>query len=409
MFRRRFLPLVAASAALAVIAASAMAVHPAAAQANDPFGNPDLNSLMNNQGGGQAAPTTPAPQTPAPIQQQRPSDPLSINRDDPIGSLTRTATFDRAKRIYVGKSKSGTVACYFREEGDTHRLDIGIAAAGAFVRLQTPEPREATPALPVRVFAGKEKTRRVGNNEFATGEYTVLKAYDGPVAFSVPEPRQGGFTALAKSNAKQFLEMVAAAKGEFAVVQSAQGGKAANIVAVYRFNSALVPVLLSCAKAQHFAAAAPDGPAPPVSAAAAPEGWRTYANARFGTAIEYPAGIFSTREPPPENGDGQAFRSADGRARLLVYGANNVENDTPQSYVDKYVDPKGVSFRRVTRDFFAVSGVREGAIFYQRCNFAPPPGDTIHCFMVTYPSDRKATWNPIVGRLSRTLRPAPGR
>jgi hypothetical protein len=202
--------------------------------------------------------------------------------------------------------------------------------------------------------------------------------------------------------------MVAATKGEFVVVQSAQGAKAANIVAVYRFDAALVPVLMSCAKAQHFAAAAPESPAPPVSAAAS-EGWTAYANARFGTAIEYPAGIFSTREPPPENGDGQAFRSADGRARLLVYGANNVENDTPQSYVDKYVDPKGVSFRRVTRDFFAVSGVREGAIFYQRCNFAPPPGDTIHCFMVTYPSDRKATWNPIVGRLSRTLRPAPGR
>ena len=149
----------------------------------------------------------------------------------------------------------------------------------------------------MRVFAGKEKTRRVGDNEFATGEYTILKAYDGPVAFSVPGPRQGGFTALAKSNASQFLEMVAAAKGEFVVVQSARGGKAANIVAVYRFNSALVPVLLSCAKAQHLAAAAPDGPALSVSAAGGSEGWRTYANARFGTTIEFPGGIFSSVSP----------------------------------------------------------------------------------------------------------------
>ncbi len=403
MFRRRFLPLVAASAALAVIAASTMAVHPAAAQANDPFGNPDLNSLMNNQGGGQAAPATPAP-----IQQRRPSDPPSVNRDDPIGSLTRTATFDRAKHVYVGKSKTGTVACYFREEGDTHRLDIGIAAAGAFVRLQTPEPRDVTPSPPVRVFAGREKTRRSGGNEYATGEYTVLKAYDGDIAFYAPRPSHGDFTVIGKSDPAGFLAMVAAARREFVVVQSTGGDKSANIVAVYRFNAALVPVLLSCAKAQHLAAAAPDGPAPTASAASGPEGWTVYTNARFGTTIDYPAGIFSKREPPPANGDGRTFRSADGRARLSVYGAHNVENDTPQSYVRKYVDPQGISFRRVTPDFFAVSGVSEGAIFYQRCNFAPPPGDTLYCFRLTYPRDRKSAWDPIVGRLSQSLRSAPG-
>ncbi|MGA7971776.1 MAG: hypothetical protein WCA36_03140, partial [Pseudolabrys sp.] len=164
MSRQRLLSLLAAGAVLAVVAAFGSAIGNAAAQGNDPFGDLDLNILKNNQGGGAApSPSAPATQQPSAPTQQQPNDRPVVGRDDPIGSLTRTATFDRAKRIYVGKSKSGTVACYFREEGDTHRLDIGIAAAGAFVRLQTPEPREATPALPVRVFAGKEKTRRVGN------------------------------------------------------------------------------------------------------------------------------------------------------------------------------------------------------------------------------------------------------
>ena len=134
------------------------------------------------------------------------------------------------------------------------------------------------------------------------------------------------------------------------------------------------------------------------------EGWTVYKNARFGTTIDYPAGIFTVRDRPPENGDGQTFRSADGRAQLLVYGTHNAENDTPKSYVDKYIDGKGISFRRVTANFFAVSGVSDGAIFYQRCNFPLPGGDIVECFKVSYPASEKAAWNGIVGRLSRSLR-----
>jgi hypothetical protein len=410
MARYRLLPLLAAGAALVVFAASGAMVGLAAAQGtNDPFGDLDLNSLKKN-GGGQIAPTPNAPvaQPHAPAEQRRISDPLLLNNSDPIGSLTRTATFDRAKRIYVGISKTGTVACYAREEGDTHRLDIGIAAQGAFVRLQTPEPREATPSPPVRIFAGKQKTRRSGGNEYATGEYTVLKAYDGDVAFYVPRPANGDFTAIGKSDPAAFLAMVAGAKTQFVVVQSIANPQAANIVAVYRFDAAMIPALLSCAKAQHFAAAAPATPTAPVAAATGPEGWTAYMNPRFGTTADYPVGIFSVRDRPPENGDGQTFRSADGYAQLSIYGMHNVESDTPQSYVDKYVDRQGVTFQRVTANFYAVSGLRDGAIFYQRCNFPAAPGDIVDCVHVSYPAGQKVAWNPIVGRLSRSLRAGQG-
>ncbi len=411
MSRHRVLLLLVSGVMLVVMAGSGPMIAPAAAQsANDPFGDLDINSLMKNGGAqtapSQAAPVTPAPQ--APTAQPQPSEPVRVNRAGPIGSLNRTATFDRRKKIYVGKSKSGTVACYFREEGDTHRLDIGIAAAGAFVRLQTPETRDATPAPPVRIFAGKEKTRRSGGNEYATGEYTVLKAYDGPVAFFVPEPKTSGFTAIGKADPKSFLEMVATAKGEFVVVQAERGAKAANIVAVYGFNAALIPALLSCAKAQHIAAAEPATPSAPVATAATPEGWTAYMNPRFGTTIDYPAGILNQRDRAPANGDGQTFRSADGRATLAIYGMHNVMGDTPKSYVDKFVDPKGVSFRRVTANFFAVSGISDGVIFYQRCNFPSPGGDIVDCFRVSYPAAQKAAWNPIVGRLSQSLRAGQG-
>src|SRR5262249_28179315 len=52
----------------------------------------------------------------------------------------------------------------------------------------------------------------------------------------------------------------------------------------------------------------------------AAEAWRTYHNPRFGTTIEYPE-RFRPR-PPPANGDGLSFSSADG-ATFSVWGSHN--------------------------------------------------------------------------------------
>ena len=142
-----------------------------------------------------------------------------------------------------------------------------------------------------------------------------------------------------------------------------------------------------------------------VASAAAQQRWTTYADPRFGTTIDYPADLFVQRDPPPDNGDGQAFRSRDGRARLAVWGAYNVDGESPQDYVEQYVKPDGgITYRQVTARYFAVSGLRKGDIFYQRCNFAAAPGDVIDCFEVTYPPADKAAMDAVVARLSRSLR-----
>lgn len=139
-------------------------------------------------------------------------------------------------------------------------------------------------------------------------------------------------------------------------------------------------------------------------------GWITYRNARFGTTADYPAHLFSVRDVPPANGDGQAFRTEDGRATLLIYGARNAENETPGSYLAKYVDLEGVtvSYRRVTDRFYAVSGLRGENIFYERCNFAPVPQGIIDCIGISYPADEKTMWDPIVARLGASLRAGRG-
>ncbi len=139
-------------------------------------------------------------------------------------------------------------------------------------------------------------------------------------------------------------------------------------------------------------------------------GWITYRNARYGTTAEYPANLFAVRDVPPANGDGQGFRTKDGRATLLIYGARNAENDTPGSYLAKYVDLEGVavSYRRVTDRFYVVSGTRGENVFYERCNFPAVPIGIIDCIGITYPADEKATWDPIVARLGASLRAGRG-
>lgn len=168
---------------------------------------------------------------------------VSQQRADPIGALTRVSTFDRAQQVNVGRTRAGKLVCYFREEGSSHSLDIGMSADGAFIRLETGDSRETTPRLPLRVFAGKQMTR----GGYATDEYTVLQAYSGAVDYYVPKPDRGDFIVVAKDDAKAFFEMVARARTEFVVVQSGADRKNVDIVAIYKFKTSAIPALLSCA------------------------------------------------------------------------------------------------------------------------------------------------------------------
>jgi hypothetical protein len=145
-----------------------------------------------------------------------------------------------------------------------------------------------------------------------------------------------------------------------------------------------------------------------INVAVAQEKWATYVNPRFGTIADYPANIFTVRDPEPENGDGQSFHSSDGRAQLLIYGAHNAEGDTPQRYLEKNAD-QDVSYRRATAHTYVMSGTRKDQLFYERCNFQEGKSDIINCFTVTYPAQEKIAWDPIVTRLSKSLRTGRGR
>jgi hypothetical protein len=165
---------------------------------------------------------------------------------DPIGPLTRVSVFDPAQKINVGKTASGQPVCYFREEGSSHTLGIGVAADGAFLRLETFDSRETTPKSPLRPFAGKQGER----GGYVTNELTVLQPYKGRIEFYTTKPDQGDFTVIAKADPQALFEMVARARNEFVVVQSVTDPKTVDIVAIYHFTAANISALLACAKAR---------------------------------------------------------------------------------------------------------------------------------------------------------------
>ena len=141
-----------------------------------------------------------------------------------------------------------------------------------------------------------------------------------------------------------------------------------------------------------------------LAASAEESGWATYANERFGTTADYPA-LFSRRERPPENGDGQAFRTADERALLRVYGSYNALNETPRQMMQSRRQ-SGIAYgyQEATSRWFVLSGTRGDRISYVRCALSDKASDVVGCVEIEYPASEAGDWNPRVARISRSLR-----
>jgi hypothetical protein len=135
--------------------------------------------------------------------------------------------------------------------------------------------------------------------------------------------------------------------------------------------------------------------------------WQVFTIDGFGTQVDYPAGIFAVSEGKSEIGLGERLRSADGRALLTVYSRENDTAETPASYLKNNLrlPHAALDYARITPTFFAISSVRQGMIYYSRCNFSSEMSGAVHCFDLVYPQREQRAWDPIVTRISRSLRP----
>jgi serine/threonine-protein kinase len=138
-----------------------------------------------------------------------------------------------------------------------------------------------------------------------------------------------------------------------------------------------------------------------VSAATA-EAWRQYRNARFGTTADVPKDW--AMGEAPENDDGRIFTSPDGRAQIIVHGGFR-SFQTEQELAERLApgDGETVTYRRKGKDWLAVSGTKGDRIFYRRsllsCN-----GTVWNNISIDYPAAQKKKLDPVVTRVSRSLR-----
>lgn len=163
---------------------------------------------------------------------------------DPIGAIRAVGRFDGGHGVMLGRNAAGRTVCYVREQGDSHRLDIGVGPQGGFVRLETPEPRDATARNPVRVFAGVQQVE----NDKATDRFMSLKTFAGTPAFHIPRQDLLGFVIVADGDPAAFLDVVAAARRNFLVIESRQAPVTREYVGIGDFDPAAAAALAACAR-----------------------------------------------------------------------------------------------------------------------------------------------------------------
>ena len=140
--------------------------------------------------------------------------------------------------------------------------------------------------------------------------------------------------------------------------------------------------------------------------AASAQDFATYRNERHGFSLRYPAGTFAAQPPPNDNG--RIFLSQDGNARLLAGALPNADGMNLLAYrslVLKQSYPgAAIDYAPVRDNWFVLSGIRDGVMFYERVTFTCG-GRLINSWAMLYPAADRQLYDRIVEQVARTYRP----
>jgi hypothetical protein len=131
------------------------------------------------------------------------------------------------------------------------------------------------------------------------------------------------------------------------------------------------------------------------------QGWKPYANARYGYRIDIPGNF--RPHPAPANNDGRTFTSSDG-ASLDVYGSNNVTHQTLPGAFSEVLAEKGaaVTYKAGGTTWFAVSWRSGGKIFYQKQFIG---SGSLNAFIMAYPTSRRQKYDAVLRHIERSFNP----
>lgn len=128
--------------------------------------------------------------------------------------------------------------------------------------------------------------------------------------------------------------------------------------------------------------------------------YKTYRNARYGFSISYPSALLKP-QGEADNGDGQIFTGTG--AEMRVFGSNMLLNETLLKEFNALIKSRaGVTYKTRQRNFFVVSAISDGKIFYQK-TIARKDGSYI-TFMIEYDESKRAVYDKAVTRMVKSFR-----
>lgn len=128
--------------------------------------------------------------------------------------------------------------------------------------------------------------------------------------------------------------------------------------------------------------------------------WKIYHNARYGYSISYPADLLKPGGEA-DNGDGQRFSNRS--IGMNVYGTQMLLNETLLAEFNDVVEKsETVSYKVYRPDFFVVSGVDDGHIFYQKT--IQRADGTFATFYIQYGSNKRAVYDKITARIAKSFK-----
>lgn len=132
------------------------------------------------------------------------------------------------------------------------------------------------------------------------------------------------------------------------------------------------------------------------------EGYWNYHNSRYGFNVNYPS--YFSRANPPINGDGQQFYSPDEKIEITVYGCNVYDETTIEDEYNNLLNEitDGVSFNKLADEWFVVSWIDEGFIYYQKTFSGEGSQNTL---IARYQEEIKEEGNHIVEKMEASFKP----
>lgn len=126
-----------------------------------------------------------------------------------------------------------------------------------------------------------------------------------------------------------------------------------------------------------------------------------YSNSRYGYLTHYPSHF--EFDIAPDNGDGQSFYCPNGSAHLVVYGENNIFQETVDSmYSDRLSFSSNIDYKVKSDDWYVVSWMDRDYEYYERVHVG---SGSINTMRWSYLKAEEHIYSPMIEKSSLSFTP----